>query len=106
MTRHPKKRSPLRRKQAMTSSVTASRRRPETACIYYAPISSPIGELLLTSDGNALTGVQMEPHEPGANWRRDDVLLSTAAIQLREYFAGERRDFELTMTLAGTDFQR
>ena len=30
---------------------------------YYRVVSSPIGKLLLTSDGTALTGVHMTPHQ-------------------------------------------
>ena len=32
--------------------------------------------------------------------------LPEAARQLEEYFAGKRRDFDLPMRLAGTEFQR
>src|SRR4051812_48173508 len=74
--------------------------------VYYSRLSSPIGELLLISDGAALTGVYMEPHEIGDGWQRDDALLRPAAEQLRAYFAGERRDFDLTLLCEGTDFQR
>ena len=55
--------------------------------VYYQVLASPIGELLLTSDGAALTGLHMEPHEIGPDWRRDDDLLRPAAEQLRAYFA-------------------
>jgi methylated-DNA-[protein]-cysteine S-methyltransferase len=74
--------------------------------VYYRQVASPIGELLLTSNGSALTGVHMEPHTVGADWRRDDALLGSAAEQLQSYFAGELREFDLTLTLDGTDFQR
>src|SRR5437899_251164 len=34
-----------------------------SATAFYSILNTPIGELLLTSDGEALTGVHMEPHE-------------------------------------------
>jgi methylated-DNA-[protein]-cysteine S-methyltransferase len=74
--------------------------------VYYDVLSTPIGDLLLTSDGTALTGVHMEPHTIGPGWQRDDRLLRPAAEQLRAYFASELREFDLPVTLRGTDFQR
>jgi methylated-DNA-[protein]-cysteine S-methyltransferase len=72
-------------------------------------VGSPIGSLLLTSDGSALTGVYMEPQELSIEgWAEDAALapLAAAARQLSEYFAGNRRDFDLPMRLEGTAFQR
>jgi methylated-DNA-[protein]-cysteine S-methyltransferase len=67
-------------------------------------ISTPIGELLLVSNGDALTGVYMAPHpfEPG---RRDDALLRPARDRLRAYFAGDLLDFSLPLAGAGSTFQ-
>ena len=78
--------------------------------VYYSRLVSPVGELLLVSDGTALTAVSIEPHdcdpeaEPG--WRRDDALLAGARKQLWAYFAGELFDFDLALAPKGTDFQR
>jgi methylated-DNA-[protein]-cysteine S-methyltransferase len=74
--------------------------------VYYHLLPSPIGGLLLTSECGALTGVHMEPHQIGDGWRRDDDQLRPAVEQLRAYFAGELRDFDLPLALDGTDFQR
>jgi methylated-DNA-[protein]-cysteine S-methyltransferase len=73
-------------------------------------IDSPIGELTLASDGEALTGLYMteqrhRPALPDAG-ARDDAVLAAARRQLAEYFAGERREFELPLRPAGTEFQR
>lgn len=71
-------------------------------------ITSPVGELMLTSDGEALTGVWFSPHDdlPLDDWvdERDDVL-DDAVAQLESYFAGERTDFDLPLHPQGTDFQ-
>jgi methylated-DNA-[protein]-cysteine S-methyltransferase len=73
-------------------------------------ISSPIGELLIVSRGDALTGLHMTPH-PSGPWerrppRQDDALLRRAREQLWAYFAGELLDFDLPLDAAGTPFQQ
>ncbi len=70
----------------------------------YSTVPSPVGELLLVSDGEALTGLYMTPH-PVAPGRRDDAHLRAAREQLRAYFAGGLQDFDLPLAPAGTDFQ-
>ena len=42
----------------------------------------------------------------GVEVERDDAAAKALAGQLREYFAGERRAFDLALELEGTDFQR
>ncbi|MFL5327315.1 MAG: methylated-DNA--[protein]-cysteine S-methyltransferase [Gemmataceae bacterium] len=69
-------------------------------------LSSPIGELLLTSDGTALTGIYMEPHPAIEGECPPDELLQSAAVQLKEYFLGQRRAFDLPLRLEGTAFQQ
>jgi methylated-DNA-[protein]-cysteine S-methyltransferase len=72
-------------------------------------MSSPIGDLLLVSNGEALTSVYMEGHsapEGEAGWRRDDALLEPAREQLRAYFAGRLFEFDLPLVPQGTVFQR
>lgn len=81
---------------------------------------SPIDELLLTTDGRALTGVFFslpagrrgsgsgaDGWPPRAGPRLDDhELLRRAVGQLDEYFAGQRTDFDLPLAPAGTAFQQ
>lgn len=75
----------------------------------YAILASPLGELIVISDGLQLTGLYFEPHpalvseqcyEPGAEIFRE------TAQQLAAYFEGERREFHLPLNLRGTPFQR
>ncbi|MFZ1155365.1 MAG: methylated-DNA--[protein]-cysteine S-methyltransferase [Solirubrobacteraceae bacterium] len=73
-------------------------------------MDSPIGELTLTAVGGVLTGVHMNeqrhaPKTPAA-YKRDDAGLAHAVEQLNAYFAGEQTDFDLPMTMHGTEFQR
>ena len=76
----------------------------------YSYFESPIGRLLLTSDGTALTGLYMEPSRKAQctdGWMEDVTVapLSAAVRQLTEYFAGTRREFDLPLRLQGTTFQ-
>ena len=66
-------------------------------------LSSPLGPLTLTQEGQALISLQYGDlsRTPG-----DTPLLRQAAAQLEEYFAGLRRTFELPLAPAGTPFQR
>jgi methylated-DNA-[protein]-cysteine S-methyltransferase len=68
-------------------------------------VDSPIGELLLVSDGRALTRLEMSPHEPPAGGRRDPGSLREAEAQLCAYFAGELTDFDVPLAPAGSGFQ-
>jgi methylated-DNA-[protein]-cysteine S-methyltransferase len=78
----------------------------------YTFVDSPIGRLLLQSDGLALIGLHMDgpgcPTLDAATWTLDPDggPLPLAARQLDEYFAGKRRDFDLPLHLQGTAFQR
>ncbi len=81
-----------------------------TAAVLYDLHPSPVGELLLVSDGDALTGLYMLPdhrHAPPiqVHGRRDPAPLRTAAAQLDAYFAGELTEFELPLAPRGTPFQ-
>jgi methylated-DNA-[protein]-cysteine S-methyltransferase len=78
--------------------------------MHITTVDSPIGELTLASDGEGLTGLYMtdqrhRPELPAADGD-DDAVLAAAREQLTEYFAGERRDFDLPLKPAGTPFQR
>jgi methylated-DNA-[protein]-cysteine S-methyltransferase len=72
-------------------------------------IASPVGPLRLRARGDELAAVHLPtdehvPDEP-EDARPSDVLLATAD-QLREYFAGHRRTFDLPLAPQGTGFQQ
>ena len=69
-----------------------------------AGIESPVGRLVLVSDGASLTAIQFGGKRAGA----DDcaVPLPEAKRELAEYFAGRRRSFDLSLAPRGTPFQR
>jgi methylated-DNA-[protein]-cysteine S-methyltransferase len=77
----------------------------------FSYFESPIGRLLLTSDGTSLTGLYMEPSRKAQStdgWTEDVTVrpLSATVRQLTEYFAGTRREFDLPLRLQGTAFQQ
>jgi methylated-DNA-[protein]-cysteine S-methyltransferase len=71
---------------------------------------SPIGELTLVGADGVVTGVYFPHH-----WTRpdrtafgslDDSAFPAAVRQLKEYFAGQRREFDVPMRADGDEFQR
>jgi methylated-DNA-[protein]-cysteine S-methyltransferase len=73
-------------------------------------IPSPLGDLLAVRDGDGLAGLYLptgkRPVRPAADWQRRDADLADVAGQLDEYFAGERREFDLLLRPRGTAFQQ
>jgi methylated-DNA-[protein]-cysteine S-methyltransferase len=80
--------------------------------ISYIDMASPIGQLILRTDGEALTGVYFDlPSRPPReldSWTRDAKAgpLPAAVRQLEEYFRGERCEFDLPLAFEGTEFQK
>lgn len=66
-------------------------------------IDSPIGTLTLAEEDGALTKLLFEECEPAGE---RTALLSEAARQLEEYFAGRLSEFDLPLNPAGTPFQK
>jgi methylated-DNA-[protein]-cysteine S-methyltransferase len=91
----------------------------------WTTVESPIGELWVVASNGAVTAIDFVDRDVPDNPRTsvawaaaradgrplgersdDDPLLSDAARQLREYFAGERTEFDLPLRPEGTAFQR
>ncbi len=73
--------------------------------MHYTIFASPIGELLLTGVGRALTGMDFD-RIPDPSWQRDDSAFDEASDQLRAYFGGELTEFSLKLAPRGTPFQQ
>ncbi len=70
-------------------------------------ISSPVGPLVLQSDGSSLTGAHFaEETALSVNDSFPDAVVVEAAHQLAAYFAGELRDFDLPLAPSGTPFRQ
>lgn len=78
----------------------------------YMYLASPVGQLKLVANEQALVAVLWENENPKRvrlaellEEAQHPVLLETAR-QLNEYFAGQRRQFDLPLDFEGTDFQQ
>ncbi|MCL3836594.1 methylated-DNA--[protein]-cysteine S-methyltransferase [Aeromicrobium duanguangcaii] len=67
-------------------------------------MDSPIGGLRLHVDAGLLTAITFDAEPDGAPVADD--LLDEVERQLGEYFAGERREFDLPLAADGTEFQK
>ncbi len=76
----------------------------------YRIIESPVGFITIAGDDDTITGVRMEDqaHPPAGleDWVPDEHAFQAVAEQLAAYFAGELTDFDVTLRLDGTEFQR
>ncbi len=79
--------------------------------VNYLLIESPLGTLLLLSDGKNLkqlsfiTDIDDFKAQPG--WKRsNDAVLDAVHDQLTEWFSGKRQVFDLPLSPDGTEFQK
>ena len=77
--------------------------------MYYCYYETPIGELLLAGDGDALAMIGFPKgsmrRDPEPDWIYNEKRLASACRQLGEYFAGQRKEFDLPLRFDGTPFQ-
>jgi methylated-DNA-[protein]-cysteine S-methyltransferase len=79
---------------------------------YFTSVGSPLGKIMLCSDGENLTGLFLATtkHAPerAPNWQQCDHLpiFIDARDQLSRYFVGERSNFNLPLKMEGTAFQK
>lgn len=78
--------------------------------MYYCYLDTPIGELLVAGDDDGVGMVGFPEgsmrREPEPDWIFNEKELAEACRQLSEYFAGQRKRFELKLNPSGTEFQR
>ncbi|MBT8088090.1 MAG: methylated-DNA--[protein]-cysteine S-methyltransferase [Gammaproteobacteria bacterium] len=77
--------------------------------MYYCYLETPIGELLLAGEHDALAMIGFPKgsmrRDPEPDWIYNEKPLAKARQQLLEYFAGERTEFDLPLRLDGSEFQ-
>ena len=77
---------------------------------FFKIIKSPIGSLVLISDKSALFGIEFgnEKVENFSNkpTKENHPILLKTEKQLKEYFVGNRKEFDIPLKLEGTDFQK
>lgn len=81
-------------------------------------VSSPIGDLVLTADDGRLSRLEFgaRQYRAGESGGRgpqvvgppspDEPVLAAAAEQLQAYFAGRLTEFDLPLSMAGSEFER
>ena len=79
--------------------------------LYTDLFASPLGEILLVSDGETLSGLYFEgqkyvPALPEAEKDPSLPVFKSARAWLERYFAGEKPEVDLPLCAAGTAFQR
>lgn len=82
--------------------------------IYLKKWKSPVGELFLYGTQTHLLALLLAGDAPDfLKYFKDSkvvagksVVLETAILQLKQYFAGNRKSFDIPMLVVGTDFQK
>jgi len=80
--------------------------------LLYSRMNSPVGPLLLGMSDSALVVLAFDSGLPvklagrTVAWRESRDETKAVRSELREYFAGKRRDFTIPLDLRGTDFQK
>ncbi|MEY9843375.1 methylated-DNA--[protein]-cysteine S-methyltransferase [Streptacidiphilus sp. MAP5-3] len=78
----------------------------------YTTMDSPLGVLQLTADDEGRLTSLYAPTQKGKDvrpdpaWTPDPENLASAVAQLTEYFAGERKEFDLRLAPVGTEFRQ
>ncbi len=77
--------------------------------MYYCYLETSIGELLLAGEADTLSMIGFPKgamrRDPEPDWIYNEKALAVVCEQLQEYFAGTRKDFDLSLSLSGTEFQ-
>jgi methylated-DNA-[protein]-cysteine S-methyltransferase len=89
---------------------------PNRPLVHRMTIGTPIGTLLLEGTDEALTRIELPgshlpgdvtvPVEVSTEAASSGGVVTDAAGQLMEYFAGDRKEFDIPLELNGTPFQR
>ena len=77
--------------------------------IIYTHMDSPLGKILLARNSAGLRHIDFQEEEdpllPGAGWFNAQEGFDEVLAQLRAYFSGELRHFDLSLAPEGTPFQ-
>lgn len=80
--------------------------------ICYQKITSPAGDIFIAADDTYLRAITFDRNEEkirkslsGFKHENNKIIKKTQ-LQLQEYFAGKRTEFDLPITFTGTEFQQ
>lgn len=78
--------------------------------IRYTVMPSPLGDIAIAVSDAGIRRLalptQLALRGFSEDWQRDDSVAADAIQQLQEYFAGQRKTFDLALDMQGTDFQK
>lgn len=78
--------------------------------VAYMFMGTPVGKISVAWGDDGLHAISLGTHlatdVPGPGWRYDKGMRCEATDQLRAYFDGGLRDFDLPLALDGTPFQK
>lgn len=81
-------------------------KKSDEAQIFYHIMNSPIGKLGIIADDRGIQDILFESELDNiGGTKKQTPLLKEATAQLKEYFEGKRKTFDLPLTMQGTDFQ-
>jgi methylated-DNA-[protein]-cysteine S-methyltransferase len=69
-------------------------------------ISSPIGNITVSGNGNEICCVKFGEDLPTISSDSASIIVEQCAKELQEYFAGTRTNFSVLLRQTGTDFQQ
>ncbi len=75
--------------------------------LYYTCMESPVGTLLLLGDGESLLMIDFHGgRDIRAEWTENRTPFEKVIVELKEYFQGERKSFDVPVKPVGTPFQQ
>lgn len=69
-------------------------------------LKTPLGIAEITGDENGISRISIQDIEIDINEEEIPEVLLNAVTQLKQYFEGNRKDFDLKINPSGTDFQK
>ncbi|MCF6269140.1 MAG: methylated-DNA--[protein]-cysteine S-methyltransferase [Melioribacteraceae bacterium] len=73
---------------------------------YTTYLKSPIGQLKITADENFINSIFFVFDNTEMTPEKSNEVLEICTQQLNEYFAGERKEFDVSFNQEGTEFQQ
>jgi len=71
---------------------------------YYYSYQTPLGELCIVEENDCIAKIKYKVDFCSIE-KKETTLIKTTFQQLTEYFAGERKNFDIPIKLIGTEFQ-
>lgn len=76
----------------------------------YDYYESPVGPILMAADDKGIRYIHFSKGKSACplkdDWQHEPAALAACALQLEEYFAGDRKEFTLPLAPVGTEFQQ